>query len=57
MCGLDMGIWLVLPFLWGIVLGPDEGFVDVVGHQQVDLASVLVPLDGEATILFVVPIT
>ncbi len=33
-----------------------KGFVDKVGHRQVDFLSIVIPLDGEATILFVVPI-
>ncbi len=50
-----MGIWLILPFLWGGVLEPGKGFVDVVGHQYVEFLSIVVPLDGEATISFAIP--
>jgi hypothetical protein len=55
-CGLDMGIWLILPFLWGSVLELGKGFVEVVGHQWVGFLSIVVPLDGKATILFAIPI-
>ncbi len=55
-CGLGMGTWLILPFSWGRVLEPDKDFVDVVGHQLMDFLSLLIPHDGEATVLFAIPI-
>jgi hypothetical protein len=51
-----MGVWLVLSDSgWG-VLEMFEGLLDVCWHQEGHLAPIVVPLYGESTILFTVPI-